>query len=389
MPLILAAVWRFQEHMALYNECETRSQIRDCDITVTAKIFHPLLALIASATDKELAKYVEFLKEENRILRERVPGQIHTKPSERERLLMLGKQLGRAVEELLTIVSPSTFYRWVREEKNGRPKPKNPKGGQRKPKELREIVIRIATTTDFGYTRIIGELRTLGIRSISRQTVRNILKEEGVEPGPDRTSDSWSNFLKRHKETLWACDFFSVKAVTARGIRDMYVLVWLCLETREAIVSPSTQHPNSAWVVEQTEWFLEDTESREQKPEIVIHDMDTKFTQQFKDTLASRGVRTNKLPKTSPNLNGRCERFIQTIKLECLAKFIIFGRRHLDHLLSEFTTYYNGCRSHMERDHLPPLQGEEPDEVKTLRLHEIEVKSYVGGLVKAFERKAA
>jgi hypothetical protein len=114
MPLILAAVWRFQEHMALYNECETRSQIRDCDITVTAKIFHPLLALIASATDKELAKYVEFLKEENRILRERVPGQIHTKPSERERLLMLGKQLGRAVEELLTIVSPSTFYRWVK-----------------------------------------------------------------------------------------------------------------------------------------------------------------------------------------------------------------------------------------------------------------------------------
>jgi putative transposase len=356
---------------------------------VTAKIFHPLLALIASATDRELAKYVEFLKEENRILRERVPGQIHTKPSERERLLKLGKQLGRAIEELLTIVSPSTFYRWVREEKNGRPKPKNPKGGQRKPKELREIVIQIATTTGFGYTRIIGELRKLGIRSISRQTVRNILKEEGIEPGPDRTSDSWTNFLKRHKETLWACDFFSVKAVTARGIRDMYVLVWLCLETREAIVSPSTEHPNSAWVVVQTERFLEDTGSREQRPEIVIHDMDTKFTQQFKDTLASRGVRTNKLPKTSPNLNGRCERFIQTIKLECLAKFIIFGRRHLDHLLSEFTTYYNGCRSHMERGHLPPLRGEEPAEVSTLQLHEIEVKSYVGGLVKAFERKAA
>ena len=169
----------------------------------------------------------------------------------------------------------------------------------------------------------------------------------------------------------------------------MYVLVWLCLETREAIDSPSTEHPNSAWVVEQTELFLEETATWELKPEIVMHDMDTKFTQEFKDTLTSRGVRTNKLPKTSPNLNGRCERFILTVKSECLQKFIVFGKKHLDHLLAEFTTYYNGCRSHMERNHLPPLQGEEPEETPTVELDQIEVKSYVGGLVKGFERKAA
>lgn len=353
------------------------------------QIFHPLLALIASATDKELAKYVQFLKEENKILRARVPGQIHTKPEERQRLLKFGKALGRAVEELLTIVSPATFYRWVREEKNGKPKTQNPKGGQRKPKELRELVIQIAKTTGFGYTRIIGELRKLGVKNISRQTVRNILKEEGISPGPDRTSDSWTNFLERHKETLWACDFFSVKAVTARGLRDMYALVWLCLETREAIVSTSTEHPNSAWVVAQTELFLEETATREIKPEIVIHDMDTKFTQDFKDTLTSRGVRTNKLPKTSPNLNGRCERFIETIKLECLAKFIIFGQRHLDYLVSEFVDYYNTVRSHMERAHLPPVRVKDPDEVVTLQPDEIEVRSYVGGLVKGFRRRAA
>ena len=138
-------------------------------------IFHPLLALIASATDRELAKHVEFLKEENKILRSRIPGQVHTRPSERERLIKLGKSLGRAIEELITVVSPSTFYRWVREA-NGPPKrKKNPKGGQRKPKEVRELVIQIAKSTGFGYTRIIGELRKLGIKKISRQTVRNIL----------------------------------------------------------------------------------------------------------------------------------------------------------------------------------------------------------------------
>ncbi len=348
---------------------------------------HPLLALIASATESELAKYVEYLKEENRILRARLRQQVHTRRSERERLLKLGKALGRAIEELSTIVSPATFYRWVRDEKDAGGT-RNPKGGRRKPREVRGLVLQIARTTNCGYTRIIGELRKLGIRKLSRQTVRRILKEEGIEPGPNRSSDSWTKFVERHKETLWACDFFSVRTVTARGIRQMYVLVWLCLETREAIVSPSTEHPNSAWVAEQTVSFLEDTGSRETKPEIVIHDLDTKFTQEFKDTLTTRGVRPHQLPKASPNLNGRCERFIQTIKHECLSKFIIFGRRHLDYLLAEFVTYYNSTRSSMVRDHLPPIR-EAPDELLTLKPDQFEVRSYVGGLVKSFERRAA
>jgi putative transposase len=115
------------------------------------KIVHPLLAMLASATDSELVRYVGFLKEENRILRARVPGkQVHTKPHERERLLKLGKSLGRAVEELITIVSPSTFYRWMRNE-NGQSKSRRSKGGQRKPREIRDLVIQIARTTGFGY----------------------------------------------------------------------------------------------------------------------------------------------------------------------------------------------------------------------------------------------
>jgi len=133
------------------------------------KIFHPLLALIASATNNELAKYIEYLKEENKTLRARIPGQIHTKPEERERLLKYGKVLGRAIEELITIVSPVTFYRWVREAKNGKPKSTNPKGGQRKPREIRELVIEIAKTTGFGYTRIIGELSSALKRSAAKR----------------------------------------------------------------------------------------------------------------------------------------------------------------------------------------------------------------------------
>lgn len=203
--------------------------------------------------------------------------------------------LGKAIEELISIVTPATFYRWIRDESD-EPRKKRTKGGQRKPREIRELVIEIAKQTGFGYTRIIGELRKMGIKKISRQTIRNILKEEGIEPSPDRTSDSWTNFLERHAGTLWACDFFSVKTVTARGIREVYLLAFICLETREAIVSPGTEHPNSAWVVEQTEDFLKRTTSRDEKPSIVIHDRDTKFTKEFVAKLDESDVRTNALP---------------------------------------------------------------------------------------------
>ncbi|MEX0866408.1 MAG: hypothetical protein WD030_03550, partial [Pirellulales bacterium] len=99
------------------------------DNSTMPQIFHPLLALIASATDRELAKYIEYLKQENKILRARIPGQIHTRRDERELLLKFGKPLGRAIESLITIVTPGTFNRWVRNAKNGQPRSRKPKGG--------------------------------------------------------------------------------------------------------------------------------------------------------------------------------------------------------------------------------------------------------------------
>lgn len=144
------------------------------------KLFHPLLALIASASDSELAKYVEYLKHENKILRARLPKQVHTTYRERQTFVKYGKTLGRAIEELISIVTPTSFYRWVREAREGKPRPKKPNGGQRKKKEIRQLVLMIATDSEFGLTRVIGELRKLGIKNISRQTVRNTLKEHSI-----------------------------------------------------------------------------------------------------------------------------------------------------------------------------------------------------------------
>ncbi|MBV07851.1 integrase core domain-containing protein [Rubinisphaera sp.] len=176
--------------------------------------------------------------------------------------------------------------------------------------------------------------------------------------------------------------------MTARGLRDLYVMVFLNLQTREAIVTESTYRPNSAWACRQTKAFVEETRNREKRQAILIHDRDTKYTKKFRETVEAGGMKTNPLPKASPNLNGRYERFVETIKLECLNKFIVFDKKHLDYLTDEFTSYYNTKRSHMERDHLPPIR-EEPGEVATISIDQIEVKKYVGGLIKSLERKVA
>ncbi|MCA9095311.1 MAG: DDE-type integrase/transposase/recombinase [Planctomycetaceae bacterium] len=356
-----------------------------------SRYFHPLLALIASATNSELAKYVEYLKYENKILRSRLLRQIHTTIEERKTLLQLGEVVGKAIHELITIVSPATFTRWLREENSPKSDTRKKKGGQRKPKELRELVLHIATNEpSLGLTRIVGELRKLGIKKISRTTVRNILKEEGISPEPDRKNDCWGDFLKRHAETLWATDFFRVKAVTSKGFQHLYVLVFLCLETREVIVSESTEHPTSAWVCLQTKEFIKQTQGRgEKKPQLLLHDRDTKYSAKFKATLEKAGIKSYPLPVASPNLNGRVEKFVGTIKSECLSRFIIFGKKHLDYLMASFVEYYNHHRSHTSRQNLPPLLANPPKEMPFLPVDQVVTRPHLGGLVKSFEKKAA
>lgn len=351
------------------------------------QFFHPLLTLIASASDSLLARYVLYLTKENRILRDRIPGEIHTKPHERAQLLKYGKPLRNAINELITIVTPGTFHRWVREEKRGRKK--EPKGRPRKSAVLRELILKIARETGFGYTRILGELRRLGIGRICRQTVKNIVKEEGIEPRPKRRTGTWDQFLKSHTETLWACDFFTKRAVTPRGFVDLYVLVFMHLETREVFVSPSTRNPDSAWVTKQGKAFVNHVADREQKPTHLIHDRDTKFSAEFKLFLKDKGIKPKLLPIRSPNLNARVERFVQTIKYECLNHFIAFGRRHLDYLVAEFVEYYNNHRAHSSREHLPPCSTDPPPEYETIKLEEIVCREHLGGLMKSYERIAA
>ncbi len=208
------------------------------------QILHPLLALLACATRQELARQVAYLKEENRILRARLPQRIVTTPAERRRLLKVGRKLGAQLMELITIVSYGSFRRWVREAEANRTesaakKPKRKGGRPKTNEEIRELILQIRTDTGYGFTKIRKVLAKLGIR-LSRQTVKNVLVAAGHNPLPPGGVDSWDAFLARHARTLWQCDYVSKPMWTLKGLVDLYLIVFIHVGTRRIWVTPCT-----------------------------------------------------------------------------------------------------------------------------------------------------
>ena len=174
-----------------------------------AAIIHPLLTLLASLTRQELARQVTYLQAENQILRSQLPKRIELSNQERRRLVKHGKSLGARIKELFSIVSYSTFRKWVRELEDtpdNRPKAKDAKPGRPRVEEsVSDAIIRIRKETGWGYTKIVQAMRRLG-HKISRQTVKNVLMEAGLGPEPQDHPDTWAEFLKRHGETMWQCN---------------------------------------------------------------------------------------------------------------------------------------------------------------------------------------
>lgn len=170
--------------------CKKEVNIRDSNVLsifiAMKNLYHRLLLLIAGSTQKELASQIRYLQIENEILRSKLPKRVPVTEKERNKLVKLGSKLGKALGELVTIVHPDTLRRWIRVA--GKPGKKTPakKGRRRTKEEIRELIIKLARENDWGYTRILGEIKKLGIKPPSRNTVKNILKENGLEPGPKR-----------------------------------------------------------------------------------------------------------------------------------------------------------------------------------------------------------
>jgi putative transposase len=236
------------------------------------------------------------------MLRGRLPRRLTITPQERNRLVRFGAKLGGALDHLVSIVHPNTLRRWIRGDRRGRRKAPVARGRRRTPEQIRRLIIKLARETGWGHTRILGELKKLGVRSVSRNTVKSILKAHGLDPGPRRGLGTWDEFLKIHAATLWQCDFFSKRVLTPKGFRELFIVVFLHAGTRRVFLTPATQHPKEAWVTDQAEAFVRHARAKKLSVEMVMHDRDTKVTAGF-DACLDRSIAR---PIQQPLSNGSC-----------------------------------------------------------------------------------
>ena len=345
----------------------------------------PKLLAFGRSNHDQLIAQLQYLSIENQILRSKLPKRISLTHQERRRLIRFGKAVGPALRNIITIVQYSTFQKWLRS--NGHMKPKaNGKTGRPPTKQdLKKLVLQMAKTPGWGDTRILGELRKLGIMSVSRTTVRSILKEHGIEPAPDRTEPVWDKFFKRHAATLWSCDFFTKKVLTARGLKRYTTLVFMHTESRKVIVTRATKHPTSNWMCRVAECFPTMVKQLGlQSPTILVRDNDVLYTRAFNEALFREGVKPYPLPIKAPLMNAHIERCIKSLKVECLDHFVPVGRKHLDYLISEYVEHYHferlhqgiGNRTIMNSEEAMPTDGE------------IKCDTRLGGLLRHYHRAA-
>lgn len=356
--------------------------------TMTA-LWNGFLLLLANATDRELARMIEFLKAENRILRSKLPGRIEVTPAERRRLLKLGQPLGTKVRQLLTIVSIRTFRRWLKAAEGGTAtETRSSKGGRpRTPAENRDLVLRMAADNGWGFGRIVGELKKLGI-AIGKTTVKDILRGHGYDLGPKRSEGTWAEFIERHAKTLWACDFFQKKIWTIGGLVDYFALFFIHVGSRRVILAGLTPNPTPAWVAQQARNVAMEMQDREQKPTHLIRDNDTKYSSQFDDVFETEGVEVVKTCIQAPNMNAFIERWIQSLQVECLDQCVVFGEDHLRHLIDSYQAFHNSDRPHQSRDNLP-LDGHVLNPPADWQPDQLECTESLGGVLKSYSWKAA
>jgi len=246
--------------------------------------------------------------------------------------------------------------------------------------ELVDLIVRLGRENRrWGSVRIQGELRKLGIR-VSATSIRRVLRHHGLGPVP-RGGPTWSEFLRAQANVVLAMDFFTLNTIS---LKLLYVLFVIELGTREVHILGVTDHPTAALVTQVARNLV----GRGRSIKFLIRDRDAKFPACFDEVFASEGIRTIKTTVRSPRANAYAERWVRTVRTECLDWVLVLGRRHLNGILHEYVRHYNHHRPHRGLDLGVPASSRETTVVTPPSLH-VHRHDVLGGLIHEYFRQAA
>jgi putative transposase len=245
------------------------------------------------------------------------------------------------LRDVIRIFQPETVLRWHKDlvRRKWIYSHKNKGGRPSISKGLENLIIRIANENPrWGYGKIQGELVKLGFK-VSQSTVRNMLDRHGILPSPVRNgSIGWHQLMDHYKEQILACDFFTVETI---WLQTLYVLFFIELGSRRVHFAGITANPNQIWITQQARQLVWELHDREKSFRFLIHDNDCSFSKAFDAVFESEGLHVIHTPFRAPNANAYAERWVRTVREECLDHILILNAAHLRRVLLEFTEYYN------------------------------------------------
>lgn len=355
-------------------------------------IWARMLAYITGTVDQELLLRNEYLAEENRILRAHVKGRLLLSEAEKATLAEIAHGLGRkALAELASAAKPDTLFRWYRDliaKKFDGSTFRKSRGRPPLDEEIERLVVRMARENpSWGYDRIVGAMANLG-HQVSDQTVGNILKRHDLPPAPKRKQNtSWKDFIRAHMAVMVGTDFFTVEVLTLKGLLTYYVLFFLHLESRRICLAGVTRHPDQEWMEQMARNVTMEETGFLANRRYLLHDRDSKYCPSFRQLIEAENVKCLALPPRSPNLNAYAERWVRSVKEECLSKLILFGERSLKRALHHYELHYHQERNHQGKDNLLLLPS--PTLPLNRKQGNVQCRERLGGLLKYYEREAA
>ena len=337
--------------------------------------------LVRSADSKELEIVV--LRHELAILRR----QVHRpalRPADRWFLAAASRLLPRGKWSLF-LVTPATLLRWHRWLVAKRWSYARRPGRPPTAKERRAVIVRLARENPrWGYQRIVGELKGLGI-VVSATTVKKILREEQLGPAGKRKGPSWREFLRAQATSIMSVDFFTVDTI---WLQRLYVLFFIEVASRRVHLAGCTTHPDGAWVTQQARQVAWTVAERADPVRFLIRDRDRKFTSGFDAVFEAENISIVRTPIQAPQANALAERFVRTARSERLDWLLILNARHLARTLTVFIDHYNGWRPHRSLDLAPPKGRPSAPTWTGMPPITLKRRDRLGGLLHEYERAA-